>query len=162
MTDCNANSAKPDGLCIDAGESVNDRFSDKFGGLIIVQATGGIVASNLKERNLNIVYPDNKSTIVDMNSSFDRQEFYKWAAQMDATVFQTHLLYFKNQFLIYDNSSLTKAKRRFLVVGKDEEGVMHHYVVYLYSENTLKDATKKLLNLLRLEEILKILLLSLI
>jgi len=149
MTKCDASIATPDGLCIDAGEMVNKEFSNKLGGIVIVQATGGVVASSLKERNLNIVMPDNTSKTVDLNNAFDRSEFYRWAGQMDATVFQTHLLYYKNQLMVYNNSSSEQAKRRFLVVGKDEDGIVHHYVVYLYAKNTLKDATEKIVDFIK-------------
>ena len=46
--------ANPVGVCFDAGKLVNARIKDDMDGLIIVYATGGVVASNLKEGNLSV------------------------------------------------------------------------------------------------------------
>lgn len=148
MTSCDANLAKPDGLCIDAGKLVNQNMSN-HDGLVIVQATGGIVASNLKEGNLTVSSQNAQDKTLNLKSSFDRIEFYKWAAYNEATVFQTHLLYYKNQLMVANNSSQTRAKRRLMVVGKDEDGVLHHFIVYLFSENTLKAATEKIVEFVK-------------
>jgi hypothetical protein len=148
MTSCDANLAKPDGLCIDAGKLVNQNLSS-HDGLVIVQATGGIVASNLKEGNLTVSTQNAPDKTLNLKNSFDRIEFYKWAENNEATVFQTHLLYYKNQLKIANNSSQTKAKRRLMVVGKDENGILHHYIVYLFSENTLKSATEKIVDFVK-------------
>jgi hypothetical protein len=62
---------------------------------------------------------------------------------------QTHLLYYKNEIKVANNSSQTKAKRRLMVVGKDEDGILHHYIVYLFSENSLKAATEKIVEFVK-------------
>ena len=148
MTSCDANLAKPDGLCIDGGKLVNQNLST-HDGLVIVQASGGIVTSNLKEGNLTVKLSNTQDKTLNLKNSFDRIEFYKWAESNEATVFQTHLLYYKNEIKVANNSSQTKAKRRLMVVGKDEDGILHHYIVYLFSENSLKAATEKIVEFVK-------------
>jgi hypothetical protein len=148
MTSCDASIAKPDGLCIDAGKMVNQNLSN-LDGLVIVQATGGVVASDIKEGNLVVSNQNLPDKTLNLKNSFDRVEFYKWAENNEATVFQTHLLYYKNELKIANNSSQTKAKRRLMVVGRDEDGILHHYIVYLFSENTLKAATEKIVDFVK-------------
>lgn len=142
MTDCLASIAKPVGLCIDNGNVVNYDLKENLDGLAIVYATGGMVASNLKNGDLTVSGAGGKKTL-DIRNVFQKQEFIKWAQENSATVFQTHLFFYGNKLTIGSNSSQEKRERRFLAVGKDDSGDVKHYLVNLSGANTLYQATLK-------------------
>ncbi|MHA8085391.1 hypothetical protein U8695_07415 [Aquirufa antheringensis] len=142
MTECDPDIAIPVGICIDNGKVVNNNLDEKLDGLAIVYATGGMVASNLKNGDLTVSSGNGKRTL-DVRNSFQRQEFIKWAQENSATVFQTHLFYYGNKLTIGSNSSPNKRERRFLAVGKDDSGDVKHYLVNLSGANTLYNATLK-------------------
>jgi hypothetical protein len=142
MTDCQSNIAKPVGLCIDNGNVVNNDLKDNLDGLAIVYASGGIVATNLKNGDLTVSGSSGRKTL-DIRNAFQRQEFINWARENSATVFQTHLFYYGNKLTIGSNSSTDKRERRFLAVGKDDSGEVKHYLVNLSGANTLYQATLK-------------------
>jgi hypothetical protein len=142
-------SGRPVGICIDDGRIINRTDEKKMDGLVIVYKTGGIVATNIKEGNLTLQNSSGTSSVLDLKNTLDRQKFFRWAEENDATVFQTHLLYYKNEFKIgADNSSQTKRERRMLAVARDEDGNIRYYVVNLKSQNTLYNATKKIVSYL--------------
>lgn len=129
MTDCDPARALPVGLCIDNGVIINNTLeTTKFDALAIVYATGGMAVSNLKERNLSITYSNGSSKVVNVRDPFERNTFNEWARQLTATVFQTQLIAFKNQLMVYPGPSKI-SNRRFLVVGKDYSGTLHHLFV---------------------------------
>lgn len=141
----------PVGLTIDNGIPVNKTLTNDFDGLVIVYATGGIAVSNLKNADLTLqgggVEPSKKFDL--RNSAWDLQTFINWSATEEATVFQTHLLVYKNVLQISNfNSSTKTAERRFLAVGKDEDGKVVHLIVHYPSNCTLYDGAKKVLNFL--------------
>lgn len=110
----------PVGLTIDNGRIVNSNL-EAFDGLIIVYATGGIVATNLDNADLTLqgggITAGRK---FDIRGNYrDRQDFIDWAESQEATVFQTHLLVYKNNLEIATNADRTPRERRFLAVGKD-------------------------------------------
>lgn len=142
MTECDANIAIPVGLCIDNGKVVNNKLDEKLDGLAIVYPTGGMVATNIKNKDLTINDAGVKKTL-DISNAFERQEFIKWAQNNSATVFQTHLFFYSNKLTIATNSSPNKRERRFLAVGKDDSGDVKHYMVNLSGANTLYQATLK-------------------
>jgi hypothetical protein len=148
MTDCDPDLAKPVGLCIDNGNVVNNNLESNLDGLAIIYATGGMVASNLKNGNLTIADASGKKTL-DIRSPYQRQEFLNWARNNSATVFQTHLFYYGNKLTIGANSSPAKRERRFLAVGVDASGDVKHYLVNLSGANTLYQATIKVSNYLQ-------------
>ena len=120
---------KPVGLTIDNGELVNETLeNDKMDALVVVYATGGIVATNLKDGDLAVGSNPNRKYNLRGNA-WDKQEFIEWAKENNATVFQTHLLVYKNELKIAANSSQTQRNRRFLAVGKDDEGNYKHIIV---------------------------------
>ena len=127
MNECNVG-ADPVGLTIDNGIPVNVRM-ENFDGLLIVYATGGVVASNLQEKNLTMAC-DGQNKVFDITDSWDRQEFINCAKSVDATVFQTHLLVWKNELKIYSNSTSAESSRRFLAVCKDEVGNVLHVIIH--------------------------------
>jgi exopolysaccharide biosynthesis protein len=141
--------AKPVGITIDNGILVNEQISDRGNGLAIVYATGGIACSNIKEGNLSIKCNsgDKKLNIKD---AWDRKEFIKCAQEQSATVFQQHLLVFRNQLNDFTGLNDEKRERRFLAVGKDADGKLVHTIVdYPNQGATLKIGADKVFNFLK-------------
>jgi hypothetical protein len=151
MDYCDPRYAKPVGLCIDNGRLVNNTIKEKLDGLTIVYATGGIVVTNLRDGNLEVTDLDGTKKRLNIRDAYEREEFINWAKNTSATVFQTHLFYFNNQIQIFDNASQDKRERRFLVVGKDENGSVTHYIVNLSGANTIYNATEKVVKFLEKE-----------
>lgn len=137
----------PEGLTIDNGVMVNGSLiHNKMDALTIVFATGGIVVSDLKEGNLKIsgggVNPNRKFDL--RENSKDLYDFKKWAKSQEATVFQTHLLVYGNELKISSyNSDKTPRERRFLIVGKNEDGDIIHTIVHRPDYATLYQSSKK-------------------
>lgn len=150
MTGCYED-ARPVGLCIDAGVLVSEKLEmNKLDGLIIVQATGGVVASNLKEGNLTVTYPDKSRRTFNLrNVSKDLEDFKDWAEQTGATVFQTHLFVYKNQLLITPNASQTAQQRRFLAVCKMPNNEIVHYLINLSTPSSIMKGAEKAFNFLQ-------------
>jgi hypothetical protein len=138
------NTGRPVGLTIDNGVLVNNTMAD-FDGLVIVYATGGIVVSNLDDKDLTVQGIEKKLDI--RNSAFDRQTFIEWAKNHEATVFQTHLLVHKNVLTINPGlngtNSRTARERRFLAVGTDKKGKTIHCIVHCTEYATLYDGTAR-------------------
>ncbi len=135
----------PVGLTIDNGRIVNSNL-ESFDGLIIVYATGGVVATNLDNADLTLqgggITAGRK---FDIRGSYrDRQDFIDWAESQEATVFQTHLLVYKNQLEIASNASTTPRERRFLAVGKDvNTGETCHVIVNSPESTSLYEGTRR-------------------
>jgi hypothetical protein len=137
----------PEGLTIDNGIPVNETLIyGKMDALVIVQATGGVVVSNLVDGDLTLMdkcnnAPNRKFDI--RNSTWDKDDFIEWAKCTEATVFQTHLLVYKNQLKISSfNSSNKSQERRFLAVGK-EDGEVKHVIVHCPAHSTLYEGAFK-------------------
>jgi len=122
---------------------------DKFDALVIVYASGGVVVSDLRKGNLRLQgggAPDRNLDI--RNNSWDRQAFYDWCKSESATVFQTHLLAHDGQFILADNADIKapnagKRLRRFLVVGKDNNGKLKHLIINSRSDVFLREGALK-------------------
>jgi hypothetical protein len=141
MTDLNPSRANPVGLSIDNGRVINSNIAD-FDALVIVYATGGVVATNLKEGNLTLqgggIAPGRKFDL--RKNSRDLIDFIDWAKSQEATVFQTHLLAYKDELKIGKNAEPTERERRFLAVGKDKgTGNLCHIILNLPEYTTLYD-----------------------
>jgi hypothetical protein len=144
MTNCNAAIAAPVGLCIDGGAVVSEGLDNKLDGLIIVQATGGIVATDLKQADLSLTFRDGtKKTVGIRNNSFDFETFLDWAKKEEATVFQVSLFVYKDELRIGTNGSPAVAPRRFLAACKGYDGSITHYIINLPTAATLYDGTVK-------------------
>jgi len=143
--------AVPFGLTIDDGKLVNENMPEKgFDGLAIVYATGGIACSNINDGNLLIkgnCNPTNKT--LDVRKIWDRKEFINCAKEQNATVFQQHLLVYKDVLKVFYNPKDEPRERRFLAVGKDENGKMVHTIVHYPTYTTLLDGAKKVNNFLK-------------
>ena len=116
--------------------------------MAIVYATGGIACSNIKEGNLSIKCNsgDKKLNIKD---AWDLKEFIKCAQEQKATVFQQHLLVYRDQLNDFTGITETPEKRRFLVVGKDFEDKFVHTIVDCPKETPLKVGAEKAFNFLK-------------
>jgi hypothetical protein len=147
--DGSSGNEKPVGLTIDNGVVVNETLeNDKMDGLVIVYSTGGIVATNLKDGDLAVGSNPNKKYNLRGNA-WDKQEFIQWAQEHNATVFQTHLLAYKNMLKVGSNGNPTQRERRFLAVGKDEEGNYKHIIVNCKNQTlTLYQGAKNALDYL--------------
>lgn len=144
------NSGNPQGLTIDNGVIVNQSLIyDKMDALVIVYATGGVVVSNLKDGDLRIKINNVDRTLDIRGNSKDLDDFIQWSVDQQATVFQTHLLVYKNQVKIdLNTSSKTSRERRFLAVGRNEDGKLVHAIVNSPTNSSLYDGTKKALEFL--------------
>lgn len=137
----------PVGICIDDGYIVNKSEENEMDGLVIVYKTGGIVASDLKEGNLT-VQSSTGSVTLNLRNALDRPKFFNWSKENSATVFQTHLLYYKNKLRVGTNGSTTARERRFLAVARDEDNFVRYYLVNLAGSNSLYNATNKVVKYL--------------
>lgn len=150
MTDCDVNRGFPVGLCIDNGLVVNEQLYDNMDGLVLVYATGGAVATNLKNRDLSINFPDSTRKVYDIKeNAYHRAEFIKWAKENECSIFQSFLLAYKNEIKIDKNtSSPVVAARRFLAVCK-RDNIIFHYILNFPSATTLYNSSIKAFNYLK-------------
>ncbi|MEM1221067.1 MAG: hypothetical protein AAGH79_19245 [Bacteroidota bacterium] len=137
----------PAGITVDAGKVVNRSYENTMDGLVIVYATGGIVVSNIENRDLTLK-KGGKSFVVDVTTASGRAEFLSWAQSEGATVFQTHLLAYKNN-LLFTRATSESARRKFLVLTKDPSGNLYHVIFYMKNKSyTLYDAAQGILQYL--------------
>jgi hypothetical protein len=158
MDDWNLSLAKPVGLCIDNGITVNRAIDlNRLDGLTIVYPSGGgggVSVSNLKDGNLTV---QGIATPLNLRNAFDLQRFISWGETNKATVFQSHLFVFKNQIILKPNLANTKqSERRFLAVGTNSEGQLLHYIVNLSGANSIYGATEKVFGFLTKNEELNV------
>ena len=142
-------SNEPIGLNIESGALVNINIEfDRMDALVLVYPNGGVAVSDLKEGNLNVSGINRR---LDIRKNFsDFEDFVNWAIANRATVFQTHLLAYKNQLkLDRVTSDKTERERRFLAVGTDENGDILHLIVHNSTYTGLYDGTLKVLNFLK-------------
>ena len=141
---------KPIGLTVDNGIVVNRTLENDMDGLVIVYATGGIVATNIEDRDLVVQGGDIGGIQLNIkNNTFHRTKFLEWCQQNEATVFQTHLLVYKNSLKIDASTSKPdKRERRFLVVGHDEDGNLVHCIIHSPEYTSLYDGANKVYNFL--------------
>ena len=120
----------PVGLTVDDGNIVNRNIDTNMDGLVIVEAVGGVRMTNIRDGDLTI----RKGSVdkkVNVNDPLQRSEFLSWCESEKATVFQTHLLIYKNQLkLSYLNSSNKVAERKMILLAYDSNGNLYHLIVY--------------------------------
>lgn len=163
-----AKTAKLKGLTVDNGKIVNGNLAknnnsgkDEMDGLVIVYPHGGIAVSNLKERNLKLSGGNaNPNKLYDLRgSSTDLYQFKEWAKSQRATVFQTHLLAWKDKLQFeYNHGTKSAAReRRFLAIGTAPNGDIMHFIVHKPKHSSLYEASEKVLNFLNERKRLKVL-----
>ena len=87
----------------------------------------------------------------------DYQKFLRWAEEVAATVFQTHLLAWKNKLDVGKyNSNATAQERRFLAIGYDEFGNPVHCIVNKPKAESLYISAEKVLNFLSKNEFIDV------
>lgn len=136
------NSNLPVGICMDDGVEIN-RTREPMDGLAIVYKTGGIVVSNLKEGNLNVRDAKGNNISLNLKNSFDFERFLSWGKENYATVFQTHLLYYRDELQFGEGNSDALRERRLFAAGKGSDGAIHYYIMNIINRNTLYEATRK-------------------
>lgn len=137
----------PVGVTVDNGVIVNRNYSKKMDGLVIIYATGGIAVSNIEDGDLYLKSLGGK---VDIRNRRDLTRFLNWAVKEKATVFQMHLMAYKDALKVgKHNSSTATARRKLLALTKSRSGELFHCIFYFKNyEYKLYDATEKVLGLL--------------
>lgn len=141
----------PDGLTIDNGTVVNRSVSNSFDGLVIVYATGGIAVTDISEQAVKINCNGTEKSY-NVNDYMDREDFIACAQKSEATIFQTHLLVFKDALKISPpragTSSANRASRRFLAACYQGK-TLYHVIVHIEPALTLYEATLAAQNFLK-------------
>lgn len=137
----------PTGLTVDNGEIVNRNYRSDMDGLVIVYATGGIVVSNIEDGDLYLGALRKK---VDITNYRDRAEFLQWAKKERATVFQTHLLAYKNELKTGHNGSSSTSRRKVLALARKRGGELFHIIFYMKDRNySIHNAADAVLSFLK-------------
>ena len=135
---------KPVGLTIDNGVIINESLHNDMDGLVIVYATGGVVASNLEDKDLTVQGGSISGVKLNLFNSLHKTSFVKWCEDRKVSIFQTHLLIYKDELQISSvNSDQSKRERIFLAVGNDEDGNLVHCVINSPEFTTLYEGTKR-------------------
>lgn len=150
---CDAIIAKPAAFCIDNGNVINNVLAADLDGLIIIYPTGNMQAYSIKEAAIDIVYKEGTRKKINIKNALEKQFFIEWAKKTGATVFQTHLLCYKNQLAVSAVSKKT-SNRRFIVSGKDGNGNARQIIINSLSQLTLFDATSNVINYLKTSSLL--------
>lgn len=118
----------PTGITVDNGVVVNKAIEPDMDGLVIVEEVGGIRVSNIEDRDLSISTDQGYRTI---DVVTEKMEFLAWCEQKKATVFQTHLLVYKDALKVGKfNSADEQSVRKVLVLAKDRAGNLFHIIYY--------------------------------
>lgn len=146
MSDFNAQNAKIVGLTLDYGEMVNKTLErGRLDALVSVFPNGAIDIVNLKEGIVSFQGSgENKS----FDMGYDLENFIEWASNQKLTIFQTHLLAYKNKVLLNYNSSSVARERRFLVLA-DKNGKKEHFIIHKPDAVSLLNATNSVVGYLK-------------
>jgi hypothetical protein len=137
-----SNSEIPVGFTVDNGTRVNSNIEDEMDGLVIVYATGGVVVSDIDDCDLWLA--SLKKHICLRNRS-DKYDLIDWAETEEATMFQTHLLAYRNKLRIGVNAPRETAERRMLILAKNKRGDVYHIVYDITRETYLYRAADMIL-----------------
>lgn len=135
----------PAGLTIDNGITVNRTLDREMDALVIVEAVGGLRVVNLEDQSVNIY---NKYGVEQINIHREKSKFIHWASANNATVFQSHLLIFKDKIKVSRyNSSNSRSVRKALLLVMDSQNNLYHTIYYTkYQALTLYDFSRLLLS----------------
>ena len=140
------NGGKPVGFTVDNGKIINKHVSE-MDGLVIVYATGGVVVSDIDKGDLHLKSLGRKLNL--RTNSQDRIDLLNWAVKEKATIFQTHLLAYKDQLRLNVSRARTeRAERRILVLAKIQ-GILFHIVYNINSSVYLGDISSDIFSLLK-------------
>lgn len=151
----NKNTALPVGICVENGKIINKTVEKNLGGLSMVYPSGRIIVQNLNDKFISVTQKNGGQQKLDLNDPFDKSIFFKWAEDVHATIFQTHLFAFQNRYLVGNNSNNFKDLRRFLASCTNEKGEAIHYVLNLPFNTTILEGSKIVLTYLKNTERVK-------
>jgi len=128
--------AKPVGLCVDNGVSVNKTPNQEMDGMVIIYnggaQEGGVAVVDMDVNPVKVQEPIGSTTTVayyPRSSSLDKVNFIKWGERNGVTLFQTQLVYSSDRYINFGNLNYgNKRERRFLATCK-KGGIVHHIVV---------------------------------
>ena len=147
------------GLTIDQGKIVNEKIErGRMEGLVIVYPHGGIDVFNISDGNFKLK-DNNGERSFNLLTYNGLTYFKKWAVQMRATVFQTHLLAWNNELNFKTNyyTKPNKRERRFLAIGESYKGEKIHCIIHKPEFQSLYESSNKVLNFLRKRKRMKVL-----
>jgi hypothetical protein len=135
-------------LTIDNGIPVNQNLVHcKMDALVIVHSDGSIKISNLEDGDLRLNDPSRAFNL--RESSIHLDDFMEWAKNEKASVFQTHLLVYKNHLTKFSaNTSASARDRRVLAVCRDGEGKILHVFIDCPIWASLSEGSHNMLGLL--------------
>jgi hypothetical protein len=151
----NKSTALPVGICVENGKIINKSVEKNLGGLAMVYPSGRILVQNLNDKFIGITQKNGAIQKLNLNDSFDKYIFFKWAEDVKATIFQTHLFAFQSRYLVGNNSNNFKDFRRFLASCTNEKGDVIHYVLNLPFNSTILEGSKLVLTYLKNTEKVK-------
>jgi hypothetical protein len=149
------NTARPVGICIDNGNIINKTTDDKLDALAMIYSSGKIVVENLKNKTISVKDASGNPINLNLDNALDKNLFYKWATDVKATIFQTHLFAYKGNLLVGQNSNSFKDYRRFLVAGINNNNETVQYIINLPFNSTILEGSKYALDYLKSNENLK-------
>ena len=149
------NTARPVGICIDNGNIINKTTDDKLDALAMIYSSGKIAVENLKNKTISVKDASGNPINLNLDNALDKNLFYKWATDVKATIFQTHLFAFKGNLLVGQNSNAYKDYRRFLAAGINSNNETVQYIINLPFNSTILEGSKYALEYLKSNENLK-------
>lgn len=125
------------GLSISGGQIGSREFNPDLDGLVIVEKVGGIRVVNLEKGPITIYYGSGNSPRtkkrLDPKNQDDLEELLSWGVEANATMFQTHLLAWKDKVKpdVFTNNAFNKSKsrKRFLALVYDDLNELHFVIV---------------------------------
>jgi len=151
----NKNTAKPVGVCIDNGNIINIQTDNKLDALAMVYSSGKIVVENLKNKSITVPNTNGSQITLNLSNPLDYSMFLKWAKDVSATIFQSHLFAFKGNLMVNQNANSFKDYRRFLASGINNSGEIVQYIINLPFNTTILQGSKYALDYLKVNENLK-------
>ncbi len=149
------NTARPVGICIDNGNIINKTTDDKLDALAMIYSSGKIAVENLKNKTISVKDASGNPINLNLDNALDKNLFYKWATDVKATIFQTHLFAYKGNLLVGQNSNAFKDYRRFLAAGINSNNETVQYIINLPFNSTILEGSKYALEYLKSNENLK-------
>lgn len=154
-TNRDKNTARPVGICIDNGNIINKTTDDNLDALALIYSSGRIAVENLKNKTISVKDASGNPLNLNLNNALDKNIFLKWATDVKATIFQTHLFAYKGNLLVGQNANAFKDYRRFLAAGINNNNETVQYIINLPFNSTILEGSKYALDYLKTNENLK-------
>jgi hypothetical protein len=154
-TNRDKNTARPVGICIDNGNVINKTTDDNLDALALIYSSGRIAVENLKNKTISVKDANGNPLNLNLNNALDKNIFLKWATDVKATIFQTHLFAYKGNLLVGQNANAYKDYRRFLAAGINNNNETVQYIINLPFNSTILEGSKYALDYLKTNENLK-------